>query len=45
MCYTTECGMVEDGLTERASEDNLGGGGKEAIPAISCNPDNVGRNG
>jgi hypothetical protein len=25
MCYTTECGMVEDGLTERASEDNLGG--------------------
>jgi hypothetical protein len=44
MCYTTECGMVEDGLTERASEDNLGGG-KEAIPAISCNPDNVGRNG
>jgi hypothetical protein len=24
MCYTTKCDMVEDGLTERASEGNPG---------------------
>jgi hypothetical protein len=29
MCYTTKCDMVEDGLMERASEGNPGGG-KEA---------------
>jgi hypothetical protein len=27
MCYTTKCDMVEDGLTECASEGNPGGGG------------------
>jgi hypothetical protein len=26
MCYTTKCDTVEEGLTERASEGNLGGG-------------------
>jgi hypothetical protein len=25
MCYTTKCDMVEDGLTEHASEGNSGG--------------------
>jgi hypothetical protein len=44
MCYTTKCDMVKDGLTERASEGNPGGG-KEANPMITCNPGNVGRNG
>jgi hypothetical protein len=24
MCYTTKCDTIEDGLTERASEGNLG---------------------
>jgi hypothetical protein len=28
MCYTTKCDTVEDGLTERASKGNLGGGVK-----------------
>jgi hypothetical protein len=26
MCYTTKCDTVEDGLMERASDVNLGGG-------------------
>jgi hypothetical protein len=43
MCYTTKCGTVEDGLTERASEGNRGG--KEANPTLSCNLGNVRRNG
>jgi hypothetical protein len=45
MCYTTKCDTVEEGLTERASEGNLGGGGKEGNPKILCNPGNVGKNG
>jgi hypothetical protein len=46
MCYTTKCDMVEDGLTECASEGNPGGEGvKEPNPMLSCNPGNVGRNG
>jgi hypothetical protein len=28
MCYTTKCDTMEDGLTERASEGNPGGGGE-----------------
>jgi hypothetical protein len=45
MCYITKCDMVEDGLTEIASDGNPGGGGKEVNPMLSCNPGNVGRNG
>jgi hypothetical protein len=45
MCYTTKCDMVQDGLTERASEGTPRGGGKEANPTILCNLGNVGRNG
>jgi hypothetical protein len=45
MCYTTKCDTVEDGLTERASESNPGGGGKEANPTLSHNPGNVRKNG
>jgi hypothetical protein len=39
MCYKTKCDMVEDGLMERASD------GREANSTLSCNSDNVGRNG
>jgi hypothetical protein len=42
-CVTPQNDTVEDGLTERASESNLGG--KEANLTLSCNPSNVGKNG
>jgi hypothetical protein len=42
-CVTPQNDTVEDGLTERASESNLGG--KEANLILSCNPSNVGKNG
>jgi hypothetical protein len=36
MCYTTKCGTVEDGLTERASESNPGGGGEGGSPKVAA---------